>query len=48
MDKSWETRYAITGWENLGFGIHNAGGVAGLALTDQASTFIMPKVYPMS
>lgn len=46
MDQSWLARYIMTGWENLGFGIHNAAGVAGLSLTD--STIDMPVRYPVS
>lgn len=46
VDWPKDTRYYITSWEQVGFGIHNTAGVACLNLT--AGTLPVPAQYPLS
>jgi len=46
VDWPKDTRYYITSWEQVGFGIHNTAGVAALDLT--ASGLVLPPQYPLS
>lgn len=46
VDWPKDTRYYITSWEQVGFGIHNTAGVAALNLT--AGGLPLPPQYPLS
>ena len=46
VDWPKDTRYYVTSWEQVGFGIHNTAGVASLNLT--AGTLPVPAVQPLS
>jgi hypothetical protein len=46
IDWPVDNRYIISGWEMVGFGLHNTGGISAAKLT--WGSLQMPARYPLS